>query len=529
MNNINTLNTKNISTKHLKYKYQYKQNVLYWGIGIENELYLEFTNKKKITKKQFINNHKRERYSIDYFTNYKKEYLDNVFNHLSKNIIFDIIELPLLMNSNSFIKTDCYNNPMRLYTKECELNPKFEGNTLIDKLKLDNTYFTNSYNDKWLFDGDTIEFTTNNFFNNNLENIINELDENKNEFINELNNSFNNLNIFNEYGKIKFMENNHPFSCYLTNLDNVGIFNNGTLHYNLTLPCELNEKYIIKNIPKFIKDHSKAIKIIQWFEPFLIAVYGSPDSFNKIENYIHNNKFSGGSQRCAVSRYISIGTYDSDKMETGKKLTEKTSDMVCNNLDFWWFNKYYEDNAYTKLNEIGMDINFNKHYNHGIEIRFFDHIKDSEKIYESFEFIIYLMDYILESDDINNFENPIINKDWNNITLNVIKYGKEYNLTNDEKKIFELMFKNNFIKNNIFDLFYEIYWYLILNFNKIYKLNNNNKKIFYFEPNGIYSSLTLQNKSNDIFNEDLIEINKNIYMHELFDNKNMCYNCCNIS
>ena len=53
------------------------------------------------------------------------------------------------------------------------------------------------------------------------------------------------------------------------------------------------------------------------------------------------------------------------------------------------FNKYYEDNAYTKLNDIGLDINFNKHYNHGIEIRFLDHINDNKKIYESFEFIIF--------------------------------------------------------------------------------------------------------------------------------------------
>ena len=30
--------------KHLKYKDSYKKNELYWGIGLENELYLEFEN-----------------------------------------------------------------------------------------------------------------------------------------------------------------------------------------------------------------------------------------------------------------------------------------------------------------------------------------------------------------------------------------------------------------------------------------------------------------------------------------------------
>ena len=35
--------------KHHKYKNVYKPNTLYWGLGIENELYLEFS--KKISKK----------------------------------------------------------------------------------------------------------------------------------------------------------------------------------------------------------------------------------------------------------------------------------------------------------------------------------------------------------------------------------------------------------------------------------------------------------------------------------------------
>ena len=59
--------------KHNKYKNLYKTDIVFWGLGIENELYFEFENKKKISINEFINNHQRERYSIDYYSNYKKE------------------------------------------------------------------------------------------------------------------------------------------------------------------------------------------------------------------------------------------------------------------------------------------------------------------------------------------------------------------------------------------------------------------------------------------------------------------------
>ena len=72
-------------------------------------------------------------------------------------------------------------------------------------------------------------------------------------------------------------------------------------------------------------------------------------------------------------------------MEVGKILTTSVENLEINNLEYWWYNKYYENNGYNKLKEIGYDINFNKHYNHGIEIRFLDHITEDKKIFESFD------------------------------------------------------------------------------------------------------------------------------------------------
>ena len=52
MKNINLLvfNMNKNESKHFKYEKQYKKNTKYWGIGIENEIYLEFENENLISK-----------------------------------------------------------------------------------------------------------------------------------------------------------------------------------------------------------------------------------------------------------------------------------------------------------------------------------------------------------------------------------------------------------------------------------------------------------------------------------------------
>ena len=478
--------------KHMKYKKYYKPNVTYWGLGIENETYLEFENKMNFFKDVLIKKRRRERYSVDYFLNYKQESLLDALNYYIQNIDSSNIEMPVLINANSFTKTDINNNARTLYTKLCEPNPLFNDETMFETLQKKNPFFIDSIDNKWLFDGDTIEFNTLEFFNTKLVDVISELNNNKCEFLNEFNNTFDNeiFKHLNQYGKVKIMEQNHPFATYLTNFKNVTMFNNGTLHYNITLPTELDKNGRIKDIARFIKEHSKAIKIIQWMEPFLISIYGSPDPFSLMDNYIDKTNFSKSSQRCAISRYIGIGTYNSDEMPKGKILTKNINEILSSKTDKWWFSEYYKNNAYEQLNEIGMDINFNKHYNHGIELRFFDHISDEKILFESFEFIIYLMDYILESDFINTFGNPIINMQWNQVVLNSLIYGKEYILTYDEKNVYECIFNMKLLKKSINDIYYEIYKNLVQMYNNITP-RQEDEKIFKFEPKGIFSCNSL--------------------------------------
>ena len=142
------------------------------------------------------------------------------------------------------------------------------------------------------------------------------------------------------------------------------------------------------------------------------------------------------------------------------------------------------------MTDIGIDINFNKHMNHGIELRFFENITDTSKIFESLEFIIYLMDYSLENDYIQMFENPIINKEWNQIVLNSMIYGKEYNLSKAEKDVYEKIFGMKINKTTIQDIFDEIFLHLILKYNNLKETDNDD--IFELTPVGKYSSLTIK-------------------------------------
>jgi hypothetical protein len=525
---------KNHISKHEKYKDYYKPSCIYWGLGIENEVYLEFSKKKRISKRTFLNNHVKERYSIDYYSNYKSECLINAFEHLSKYIPENMY-IPHLLNSHSFTKTDINNEPEMLYQKTPEINPFFNGKTLINVLKEYDEYFNDTYGNKWIFDGDSIEFTTNNFFNTTIEKVIKELKNYKFEFIEKLNDAFNELNIFREYGNVDIMSKNYNFAIYQTNMNNVAMFNNGTIHYNITLPTELDNGGNIVDKNKFIMEHKNAIKIIQWMEPFIISIYGSPDVFSKMPKYKNSHLFTRTSQRCAISRYIGIGIYDTDNMEAGKILTCPYSTHPCNDLDYWWYTNYYKNNGYKMLDDIGYDINFNKHYNHGIEIRFFDHITNETNLYESLEFIVYLMDYILDSSNNVELENPIKNKIWNNIVLNTIIYGSSYNLNEDEIDVYNKIFNINIRSRTMEDIYFEIYWNLMSKYNVIYNTSNvinrredeiNMQELniytdeynvinanehdftsYYFKPKGIFSELTLKSCNKKL---ELLNLNNNI-------------------
>lgn len=488
--------------KHNKYGNQYKPYSVFWGLGIEEEVYLEFENKQYVGEKEFLHNHKKERYSVDYYSNYDFDILTEAFDEILRIRGPTVLNIPIMLNSHSFTKTDRYGEHETQYNTKREPNINFSGKTLIKYLEDFDKYF-NQEDPTWIFDGDTIEFISVDFSNAKLSEILKEVELNKRIFMVKLNRLVEKNKIFSEYGKIKIMDQNHAFSRYLTNIDNIGMFNNGTIHLNITLPTKLNEDAKIKNKEKFILKHKNAIKLIQWLEPMILAVYCSPDPFATLKEYPNSNKFSNCSQRNAVSRYISIGIYDTDIMEPGKILTKPLDSIRMSKLDYWWFNRFHESSAYVKLENIGLDINFNKHWNHGIELRFLDYIPDTKLVKECFEFIIYLMDLSLESEletYIINLSNPIVDKDWNNFVFNVMVNGPKYNLSEKEKQMYNSIFSIFSIEistDNIVNVYYEIYSHLKKKFNKEFiEINKKSNNIII--PSGNFSKFVLDNTYTNI-------------------------------
>ena len=500
-NSNNNILGKNSLEKHHKYEKTYKTDEVYWGIGIENELYLEFDNYINFEKYKFLNNHKRERYSVDYYTNYKTEYINEIFNLIAKT--YDG-KLPLLLNSHSMTRTDKFNNSKTMYTKLCESNPKFDGETLWEFISKNNSYLKDNYEKSFTFDGDTFEIITLNFYKATVDDVIDEYKKHKLELITNLQIVFKEYDIFTNYGKIDFMKNNHPFAIHLTNLNNVGIFNNGTIHFNITLPTMLDTEGNIFDKEKFVNIHKNYIKLIQFFEPFFLAIYGSPDPFSSIKqsNYDNSKLFSSCSQRGAVSRYIGIGTYNTDDMKTGKLLFDNIDTFEIYNKEYGWYKQYYKNCAYNQLESLGYDINFNKHYNHGVEIRFFDHITDDNIIKEILNYLIVLGDYSLNN---NILSNPILSENWNNIIVKCMKYGSNTVLNGSELDMYNKLFNHKFTNNNITKLFYEIM--NLINIPSVFS------KLTIINTNNIISNIideiitTIENNNINIINTNDIVIN----------------------
>ena len=403
-----------IDKKHKKYFSAYKPNDLFWGIGIENETYLEVPNYAKV-RGDFFKNQARERYSVDYYKNYKANYFNCTLNKLIDREQF--YNLPYLINSHALSKVDLSGEHATLYTTDSKPNPKFSGKTVFDSMKEKNSYFLHEYEKSFCFDGDTIEFMTQNFYKTNVEETIAELLYHKRTFLKHMNS----LKLPG-LEKLVFPKENYGFARFSTNSDNLAIFNNGTYHFNFTLPTMLDRQGNIANMKEFDLRHKKAIHILQFFEPFFIAKLGTPD----ILSTTTSKRFPRGSQRCAASRYISIGTYNTKKMVRGKLLQEERTNL--NMQDSHWYNLLYDKIDYVKNEKIGFDINYNKFRNHGIELRFFDWFPE-EKLEGVLRFLVHILDH---SEKKKHFDNIVGTVEWNSITFKALYEGKDGVLSKEE-------------------------------------------------------------------------------------------------
>jgi hypothetical protein len=417
--------------KHTKYHKYYTPNDIFWGLGIEHETYIETSVNKHIGVIDLSNCTARERYSLDYYLSYKSGKYADAIRHLGSVIGWDKkLVIPFLMNSHSLQNADIYGEHITLYSKQHgQPNPKFSGKTALSTLQeMMPDVFRNGYEEVFTFDGDTIEFMTLNFYNASVKEVIHELRETQNKFINGLNTCAVQLDassVIHTHHPFSTPKYNYGFASYLTNSKNIAIFNNSTLHINITLPTELNEHGVIKNMRNFTERHRSLARALQWFEPFIIAKYCSADPFHSIPGI----GASAGSQRLAVSRYIGIGTFDTDAMQRGKILMKPRKDVWSNDLSYNWQDKFNSVSAYRQLDIVGMDINFNKHYNHGIEFRILDGLHSYEDIEDVLKECLIIANF---SEMKSGISNPRLSPIWHTIVYGVMMHGKEYYLGQDE-------------------------------------------------------------------------------------------------
>lgn len=416
----------------------------YWGLGIENETYFEASSIMR-SGKYIKQNKRRERYSVDYSTCFQADKLNQVLDKMFADE--NMYHIPIYVNSHTFTKTDINGEHATIYSYDRRPNPKYNGKSLHE-IMMENDFFAKDYEKKYVFDGDTIEFITQKFYCVTVKDCVRELSNYKTKFIKKLNKLFKKNNIY----SLKYPDINYGLVHFKTNPYNLTPFNNGTYHVNITLPSKIDKNGILLNMEEFTDVHRNAIKVLQWMEPILIAIYGSPDIYS-----IASNKYSSGSLRLTSSRYVSIGTYNSDEMKCGKLLQDAKSNHHIYNYSQSWYNKIGDITDYHQGDVIGYDINYAKHHQSGIEFRILDYFPETA-LSDFINIIILLMDHSLENKiDINAYES----QHWHDLVTHVLIKGYTSKISRDIQYWYHKILKFPIFDNeNITDYLINLVEYL---------------------------------------------------------------------
>jgi len=418
----------------------------YWGIGLENETYMQFEDPLIVSGEFIQEKIGFEKYSIDYRKCYKPESLAPVLKEafgLNKSY-----KVSRMMNSHSLEKLDINFQHKTLSAKKTAVdateiveanpqpleNPEYLGKSIMELFLEDQPYNIQSMitqRNKTMgsvhFDGDSIEFVTKYFENRTITESCKELKATKKLFLDKINES----SVLNE--KLNFPDYNNGLNMFMTNQENLVLFNNGTYHFHITLPS-LTEDSRIVDYNNFEKTHANAIYMLQWFEPFFIATLGSPDIMGVIsDTYKMDKKFTLGSMRNAMSRYIGVGTYNK-AMPKGKILTYKVDDFrkllkFEKEENIWWRDQIEVDMEYEMLSEVGLDFNQEKMYQSGFEFRSFDEFP-AEYLNDVLFSIILICEHSLNLPDIQWGHDS---KAWNNLVFKTLKMGYLAEINEAEK------------------------------------------------------------------------------------------------
>jgi hypothetical protein len=370
--------------KHDHYQDQHVPDEIFWGIGIENETYIELTEGQFVAADFLLRNRGRERYSVDYWTTYKTGVAEQALQTWIRSLprgSDTVLHLPILWNGHRLTRCDRHGEHRTTYTRVPVPNARFGGTTLAEDLAAIKPAVFGEPHPWWCYDGDTVEFVTQRFRNTTIEVCLEELVALKTEWMSAFREGLQQLGLPHTP---RWPLKNYGFAVFATNPRNVAIFNNGTYHINLTAPTRMDKDTQIADWGRFVAVHCAAARLFQWLSPLLVARYGSPDwgaaggteGKGSQGGTLGALRFPAGSQRIAASRYVSLGTYDTRTMRTGKILTEPREAVGTAG----WHKAALarEGCAYAPLEMIGFDVNFAKYRNHGLELRIFDWFPEEE-------------------------------------------------------------------------------------------------------------------------------------------------------
>jgi hypothetical protein len=374
--------------KHARYEDAYRRFGWFWGLGVEHETYIA-TSQTRTVRTFDTNTMKPERYSVSYYKNYQPEPLKTALVEVL-DASGGAITVPILMNCHSFTDCDLFGEHATTYEREPKPNPRYAGKTLFDWMCEHSAWLREEYGRVFMWDGDTLEFMTQRFYCATVADVMRELEEGERRFVEEIQ-KLPRQGVLVGYGPLRIAApQNPPWATHLTNPRAVSMFNNGTLHINVTLPTRLGWDRRPLWPADFREKHRRLARLIQWMEPLWIAVYGSGDPF-ATRATSSSGRFASGSQRVAVSRYIGLGTYNTDDMPEGKILQVMRTDVGA----LPWYEWLHAQTAYAPLDVIGLDLNYNKHFAHGLELRFFDQMP-MESLREVMTHLVVLMDMAMD-------------------------------------------------------------------------------------------------------------------------------------
>jgi hypothetical protein len=491
----------------------------YWGIGLENETYLQFEDPLIVSGEFIQEKIGFERYSIDYRKCYKPESLDPLLRKaFGSNENYKVSRM---MNSHSLEKLDINYQHKTLALDEADAtettesdpkplgNPEYLGKSIMELFLEDQPYNIQSMitqRNKTMgsvhFDGDSIEFVTKYFENRTVIDSCKELKATKKLFIDKINES----SVLN--GKLNFPDYNNGLNMFMTNQENLVLFNNGTYHFHITLPTLTQDSRIL-DYKDFEKTHANAIYLLQWFEPFYIATLGSPDIMGVIsDKYNLDKKFTLGSMRNAMSRYIGVGTFNKT-MPKGKILTYKVDDFrkllkFEKEENIWWRDQIEADMEYELLSDLGLDFNQEKMYQSGFEFRSFDEFP-AEYLNDVLHSIILICEHSLNLPDVQWGHDSIA---WNNLTFKSLKTGYLTEINEDEKnEVLDLLQLLNPSDNNYSTLKSEFEAIIMLDqfFFKILDVLHNKYKENNICLDSMYGQKTSSTPKWDNFNKYQIE------------------------